>query len=148
MEITIRKATEEDFLTVLNLEHELATFEKKPEKVKNTIKQMMQEKNHFECFIAECDTQIIGMVICFFSYYISCGKSLFVNALYVKEAYRGQKIGKKLLDTVVDFAKKEDCKKISWQVEKWNTSAIKFYKQYGASIDDGYLDCDINLINQ
>jgi len=40
-----------------------------------------------------------------------------------------------LLDEVIALAKKEDCKKLRWQVSGWNTNAISFYKKIGSSID-------------
>ena len=40
MKITIRKAIEKDFFEILSLIKELATFEKAPEKVTNTVEQM------------------------------------------------------------------------------------------------------------
>ena len=47
MNITIRKADEEDFPAILNLIKELAAFEKNEDKVTNSIEQMKEEKNLF-----------------------------------------------------------------------------------------------------
>jgi hypothetical protein len=44
MRIEIRKAKEKDFSAILSLVKELATFEKAPEKVTNTVEQMKNEK--------------------------------------------------------------------------------------------------------
>ena len=45
MNVSIRKATPEDFPVILSLIRELATFEKEPEKVTNTVEQMRQEQD-------------------------------------------------------------------------------------------------------
>ncbi len=52
MNFKIRKATETDFPAILELIKELAEFEKAPEKVTNTVGQMLDEKELFRCFIA------------------------------------------------------------------------------------------------
>ena len=83
--------------------------------------------------------------ICFFAYFTWSGRSLYLDDLFVKEAYRGQQIGKRLLGAVVDFASEEQCKKVKWQVSRWNTEAQEFYKKFGAVIDDVEWNCDLVL---
>ena len=136
MEIIIRKATEKDFFAVLSLIRELAVFEKAPEKVTNSVEQMEDEKDFFRCYVAENDNgEIIGMAVFFFAYYTWVGKSLYLDDLYVKEAYRGKQIGAKLLKKIFEVAKEENCKRVSCLVSTWNSSAMEIYKKYGADID-------------
>jgi GNAT superfamily N-acetyltransferase len=136
MEIIIRKATEKDFFAILSLIKELAVFENAPEKVTNSIEQMRDEKGFFQCYVAENDNkEIVGMAVFFFAYYTWVGKSLYLDDLYVKEAYRGQKIGTKLLKKIFEIAKNENCKRISCLVSNWNGFAIEIYKKCGAEID-------------
>lgn len=143
--IKIRKAVEEDYESVMTLIKELAEYEKAPEKVTNTAEQMEREKNFFGCFVAETGTgEIVGMAVYFFAYYTWVGKSLYLDDIYVKEPYRGQKIGSLLMKKVFEIAKKEGCKRVRWQVLKWNKPAIEVYKSYGAEIDDGWLNCTFN----
>jgi len=145
MKITIRKANEKDFPAVFSLIKELAVFEKHPEKVTNSVEQMRKEKDFFQCYVAETDDkEIVGMEIFFFAYYTWSGKSLYLDDLYVKEAYRGKGIGTKLLKNVFEIAKKEHCKRVSWQVSTWNKSAIEMYKKWGAHIDDESSYCNFN----
>src|SRR5215471_10402538 len=101
MSITIRKATEKDFPAMLDLVKGLATFQKTPEKVTNTVEQMQEEKSLFECFVAENEhNEIVGMASYSFIYYTWVGKSLYLDDLYVNESYRGQKIGSQLLNKI------------------------------------------------
>jgi len=80
MNISIRKAAEEDFPSILLLIKELAAFEKSPDKVTNSVEQMRQEKHLFDCFVAETDIgSIVGMAIYFFAYYTWVGKSLYLE---------------------------------------------------------------------
>ncbi len=49
MKISIRKAAEEDFSSVISLVKELAEFQKMPEKVTTTVDQMIEEQKYFNC---------------------------------------------------------------------------------------------------
>jgi len=145
MNIRIRKATDKDFDAILSLIKELAHFEKAPEKVSNTVEQMQEEKDVFGCFIAETEkNEIVGIALYFFAYYTWIGKSLYLDDLYVKETFRGKKIGAELLKKVIEVAKNENCKRLRWQVLNWNKSAIDFYKEFGAETDDEWINCDFD----
>jgi len=145
MNSNIRKAKEEDFPAILSLIKMLAEFEKAPEKVTNSVEQMKQEKEHFQCFIAETDTrEIVGMALFYFVYYTWVGKSLYLDDIYVKESFRKQKIGTDLLRKVFEIARAENCKRVRWQVLNWNKPAIEMYKKCGAEIDDEWLNCSFD----
>ena len=140
----IRPAAEQDFEAVLGLIKELALFEKAPEKVTNTVEQMKAEQAHFQAWVAEKpDGEIVGFALFYFVYYTWVGKSLYLDDLYVKEAYRGHKIGSKLLDKVIEIGKQNNCKRIRWQVLNWNKPAIDFYKKLGANLNDEWINCDL-----
>jgi len=144
---TIRQAKEADFPAILEMIKELALFEKAPEKVRNTVEQMRDEKDFFKAFVAETDKgEIVGMALFFFAYYTWVGKSLYLDDLYVKEAYRGQGIGKALLEKVLEFARQNKCKRVRWQVLEWNTPAIEFYKKMGVTLDDEWINCDVEFL--
>jgi GNAT superfamily N-acetyltransferase len=146
MSIAIRKATEKDFTAILELVKGLATFQGTPEKVTNTIEQMREEKNLFECFVAENEKkEIVGMASYSFIYYTWVGKSLYLDDLYVRESHRGQKIGSRLLNKIFEVAKTENCKRVRWQVSEWNTNALEFYKKCGAEVDHECCNCDFNF---
>jgi GNAT superfamily N-acetyltransferase len=55
------------------------------------------------------------------------------------------KIGTRLLETIIDTARKEACKKARWQVSGWNKEAIRYYKKIGALIDPTEINCDLIL---
>lgn len=58
-------------------------------------------------------------------------KSLYIDDLCVDEHLRGQHIGKKLYDAVVDYAKEHDCYSITLNVWALNEPAMKFYEKCG-----------------
>lgn len=146
MEITIRDANETDYPQIVDLFKDFATFEKLPEKMINSVERMMKEKDFFNCFVAvTSDGRIIGYATYFFCYYTWIGKSLYMDDLYVTPEYRANGIGKKLIDRVIEFAKTSQCHKLRWQVSGWNKSAIEFYKNIGATIDNVEMNCDLML---
>lgn len=143
MEVTIRRATEADYPQVLTLIKEFALFQGTPDKVTVTAGQMQEDRDLFRCYIAEKDGEAVGFATFFFAYYSWTGKALYLDDLYVREAVRKQGIGKKLLETVISLARQERCRKVRWQVSKWNANAIDFYKSMGATIDDVEINCDL-----
>ncbi|MDA3871845.1 MAG: GNAT family N-acetyltransferase [Candidatus Marinimicrobia bacterium] len=145
MKFIIRKAIDKDFTEILSLIKELATFEKAPEKVTNSVEQMKNEKEYFKCFVAEnSQKEIVGIALYFFTYYTWVGKSLYLDDLYVKKSYRGNQIGTELLRKIFEVAKRENCKRVRWQVLNWNKSAIDMYKKSGAEIDNEWSNCDFD----
>ena len=146
MEITIRPANEMDFPEIFSLITEFSVFQGTPEKVSITVDQMQENKELFNCLVAETkDKHIIGFASFFFAYYSWSGKALYLDDLYVKETFRNQAIGKMLFDAVLVYAKNNHCNKMRWLVSKWNTNAIGFYKSIGANIDETELTCDLTL---
>lgn len=146
MDIIVRIAAAKDFPFIVSLIHEFADFQKTPGKVKITADQMMEDEALFQCYVAESGSAIVGFATFFFAYYSWSGKALYLDDLYVKAQYRKHGIGKKLLMSVIDLAKKSNCKKLRWQVSKWNDTAINFYKSIGAEVDDIEINCNYNLI--
>ncbi len=145
MAVEIKNAEKRDFDQVFNLIKEFSVFIKTPEKVSTTLDQMVRDKKLFKCLIALEDEKIIGYAFYFFGYYSWTGKSLYLDDLYVTENYRGKNIGSKLLNAIIEIARKENCTKVRWQVSDWNRNAIEFYRKHGAVIDDVERNCDLKL---
>ena len=142
---TIRSSVEADFPAVLSLVKELAVYQQTPEKVLVDVDQMIEEKEYFRCLVAENDQgEIIGIASYFFAYYTWVGKSLYLDDLVVKQSERGQGIGSKLLDAIINIAKQENCKRVRWLVSEWNHPSIEFYKKRGVEMDTESYVCDLN----
>lgn len=145
--INIRPITEADFANLIELFKALATFQKDPEKMINSVAQMVAEKELIHGFVAISERdEIIGYTTYFYAYYSWVGKSLHLDDLYIKPTYRNKGIGSKLIQSVIDHAKATNCKKVGWQVSNWNHPAIDFYKTLGATVDDSRSDCEICLM--
>jgi GNAT superfamily N-acetyltransferase len=144
MTVTIRKIDESDYLVLISLFKEFALFEKLPEKMTNSVEQMLREKEYLTGFVAVNDAdEIVGYATYFFGYYTWIGKSLYMDDLYVRPNFRGAGVGTKLINEVIAFAKAESCKKLRWQVSEWNQPAIDFYKSLGANVDAVESNCDL-----
>ena len=145
MSIVIRRSTDADIPAIFLLLNEFTTFQKTPEKLFVTEEQMKEDKDLFQCFIAEdtSSSNIVGYACFSIIYYSWSGKALYLDDLYVKETYRGHNIGSMLMNSIIAMAKESNCKKMRWQVSKWNTNAQAFYEKLGAVIDDVEINCDL-----
>ena len=125
MNAIIRKAEEQDFAAILSLIKEFSIFQKTPEKVTITFDEMITNGNLFQCFVAEAaNKDIVGFASFFFAYYSWNGKSIYLDDLYVTDTFRNQGLGKRFLEEIIALAKNSGCKKLSWQVSKWNTKPL------------------------
>jgi diamine N-acetyltransferase len=145
MDRIIRLATEEDYPAIFFLIQEFAAFQRTPHKVSNSIEQMRKEKDLFRSIVAEDNGEIVGFASYYFTYFSWTGKAIYLDDLYVVASYRGKGIGRRLLEEIISIGKRENCKRLKWQVSKWNEAAINFYKNMGAAVDDTESNCDLLL---
>ena len=145
MNAIIKRANPQDFPEILSLIKQFSVFQKSTDKVTITLEHMLEDQNLFQCFVAEVTGKIVGFASFFFAYYSWTGKALYLNDLYIQQDYRQWGIGTRLLDSIIAFAQEERCKKVRWQVSKWNENAIEFYKRKGAVIDDVEVNCDLAI---
>jgi len=138
MRFTIRNAQINDMPQVLSLIKELAVFEKEPEAVEVTIRDLendgFSENPSFHCFVAEVHGKIEGMALVYNRYSTWKGKALHLEDLIVSDVMRGSGIGSALLDEVVKYGHHLGVKRITWEVLDWNEPAIVFYEKKGANI--------------
>ena len=81
---------------------------------------------------------VMGYAFCVFVQHIDNNiltdiKTLYIDDLCVDENIRGKKIGSRLYEYVVDFAKSEGCYNVTLNVWSLNESAMKFYEKCGMS---------------
>jgi GNAT superfamily N-acetyltransferase len=58
---------------------------------------------------------------------------LHMDCLFVSEAFRGQGLGRRLVEFVFDEARIHNLSEVQWQTPDWNENAIKFYHSVGAT---------------
>ena len=139
----IRKGTQSDMPAVLNLIKELAIFEKEPHAVVITVDDLLRdgfgESPLFHTFVAEVDNQIIGTALYYYRYSTWKGRTIHLEDLIVKEDKRGSGAGFALYSEVIRQGKRDNVRRIEWNVLDWNTPAIEFYEKSGAKILNDWL---------
>ena len=114
-------------------EHQLALV---TIRVEELVRDGFGENPRFRAHIAEWDNRAAGYAL-FFGYYSTwAGPGLFLEDLFVREAFRRRGIGKGLLAAVARTAVEEHCYGIHWEVLDWNEKAIELYKALGATFRD------------
>lgn len=145
-EITIREATEADFQRLTELFREFAAFENLEHRMTNSVEKMMTEQEFFNGFVAVNPAgRIVGYATWFYCYYTFSGKSMYMDDLYITPEYQGKGLGTLLIKAVIGKARETRCNKLRWQVSEWNHTAIEFYKQLGAEIDEVERNCNLDI---
>jgi GNAT superfamily N-acetyltransferase len=85
----------------------------------------------FRALLAEWDREPAGYAFFFSCYSTFSGRGLFLEDLYVRPQFRGNKIGDSLLARVVEIALRENCSGILLNVLDWNQPAIDFFQKRG-----------------
>ena len=146
MELQIRRAEERDMEGINSLLFQVLMVHHngRPDLFKAGCKKYTDEelKNiiHDEktpIFVAvNEENQVAGYAFCIFQQHIDNNiltdiKTLYIDDLCVDENIRGQHIGKRLYEHVVQFAKEQGCYNVTLNVWSLNESAMKFYEACG-----------------
>jgi GNAT superfamily N-acetyltransferase len=139
--LSIRAATVNDVALLKDFIYELAEYEREQDQVVITEADLVRDgfgpQPKFRALIAEWDGRAAGYAL-FFGFYSTWeGRpGLFLEDLFVRQAFRGKGIGKALLANVAGIARRENCYGVRWEVLDWNQPAIDFYKRLGATFLD------------
>lgn len=135
-EFRIRTTDIDDAELVLSYIKKIALYEKLSDKVVadvDDVRKSIFEKRQAEVVIAEVDEKPIGFMLYFFSYSTFWGRAnLYLEDLFIDEAYRHQGYGKLMFKALAKIAVKNDCKRIDWMCLDWNQKSIEFYQSLGA----------------
>lgn len=137
----IRPAKREDAGAILQLIKDLAFYEKAPDEVKATEKEILEtifapSPSVFADLI-EIEGQVVAMAIWFLNYSTWQGKhGIYLEDLYVKPEFRGRGYGKALLQHLARICVERGYGRFQWWVLDWNSPAIEFYKGLGAEAMD------------
>jgi GNAT superfamily N-acetyltransferase len=140
--IVIRAAVREDTALILAFIRELADYEKLAHEVvadeAGLAMQLFGERPRAEVLIAEVDGESAGFALFFHNFSTFVGKpGLYLEDLFVRPAFRGLGLGKRLMVRLAQIAVERDCGRFEWWVLDWNAPAIAFYRRLGAiGMDD------------
>ncbi len=136
--LILRSATAADVPHILAFIRELAEYEKLAhEAVADEVRlatQLFGEHPAAEVVIAEVDGQPAGFALFFHNFSTFLGqRGLYLEDLYVRPQYRGLGLGRRLMVHLAQVAVARGCGRFEWSVLDWNTPAIAFYHNLGAS---------------
>ena len=133
--LKIRKANKKDVNEILNLLYSL----QRP-KPKTSLENLAFRKQIFKyigdndkkIIVAAYGSQIVGLVSIILLPRLNRTKlELYVPEIIVTENHRGIGIGKSLIDSCIEIAKKEKCFRIRLESGNQRKDAHKFYKKIG-----------------
>ena len=133
----IRPARKEEVGIVLQLIHDLAHYEKTPNEVEATERELLAtifiDNPKVFCDVVDVDGEIAGMAIWFLNYSTWQGKhGIYLEDLFIKPEYRGHGYGKALLKHLAKICDEKGYGRFQWWVLDWNSPAIEFYRSLGA----------------
>jgi GNAT superfamily N-acetyltransferase len=137
MSIRIDAATPADVPVILELIRELAEFERLLDEVSATEAQLHEHlfgpQPKAEVAMARIDGEVAGFALYFHNFSTFLTKpGIYLEDLYVRQKFRGQGCGERLLQHLAKTALERGCGRLEWSVLDWNQRAIDFYKELGA----------------
>lgn len=69
-------------------------------------------------------------------------KVLYLEDIFVREAYRRNGIGNMFLERLEQIARENDCLKMTWKCLSWNQNSQSFYEHIGAKLDEEWVIYD------
>ncbi|MDR1114099.1 MAG: GNAT family N-acetyltransferase [Candidatus Margulisbacteria bacterium] len=132
--ISLRRGTEADTELLLEFIRALAEYEHLVvTSDAETLRRDVFLDKRAEVVFAEIAGQPAGLALFFFTYSTFSGrKVIYLEDVFVKEAFRGQGIGRELLRYVARLAVAQNCDRLDWAALSWNKPAQDFYQKLGA----------------
>ena len=139
--LEIRGVVREDIPALLELLREFAEYEKLVQYLEVDAERL--ERAFFgddatvEGLIAREGARAVGYAFFFPNFASFRGqRGFYLEDIYIRPAYRGHGIGQAILRELARLAASRGFERIDFVVLDWNTSAIGFYKQLGAEMDE------------
>jgi len=136
-DIRIVPALERDTPVILSLIRDLAEYERLGHEVEATEEDIREslfgDWPGAEVVLAYVGGDLAGFALFFHNYSTFLGRrGLYLEDLFVRPAYRGRGVGRRLLAHLARLAVERKCGRMEWWVLDWNESAIRFYRSIGA----------------
>jgi GNAT superfamily N-acetyltransferase len=139
----------EDAKNIARLVQGLAIYEKEPDAVNCTLDDYILDGggkeplfyclllDYYEKDSADASRHTCGMAFMYFGYVLSQGRFLYLEDLFLEEAYRKQGGGTLILQTLAEIGLHLDCSQFYWTALDWNSPALNLYEKVGAKIQKG-----------
>jgi GNAT superfamily N-acetyltransferase len=141
MSLIIRRAVRDDGTRIVELDRELARFEKlRPPDDQEAARVLswIFDTEKLEALVAELDGQVEGIAL----FYETPGSTfrarlfLYLEDLVVSEGARSRGVGEALMAALAREAVARNAYRLEWSVLDWNEGAIRFYHRLGAKQND------------
>lgn len=131
-----------DVPTILGLIRGLAEYENAAEKVEATEEILGRTLAHYDpststfsegyartLLVTDPDGTVAGMAVYFFNFSTWTGVAgIYLEDLFIKEAYRKKGYGKRLLKELAGEVLKVGGKRLEWSCLDWNEPSLQFYE--------------------
>jgi diamine N-acetyltransferase len=141
---------EEDTETIMRLVRGLAVYEKELDNVHVTADDYRRDGGSDEPLFysvlledtAEPATHgkppyCCGMFVLYFGYELGKGRFLYLEDLFLEEAYRKLGGGSLAMKTLAEMSLGLGCQNFYWVALDWNTPALNLYEKIGAKVQEG-----------
>lgn len=134
---SFRLAVAEDVPEILAKIRALALYEQAAEEVRATPESLTEwlfEKRAAETVMVELSgVGVVGIAVFFqnFSTWTGTG-GMYLEDLYIDEAYRGGGLGRKIMAHLADICVERGWQRLDWTCLDWNEPSLGFYKSIGA----------------
>jgi len=133
----IRSATKADVPVILSFIKKLADYERLSHEVVATEKLLLEtlfgRRRTAEVALGYFKREPVGFVLFYHNFSTFLGRpGIYIEDLFVDEAFRRRGFGGALLRHVAKLAKQRNCGRLEWSVLDWNEPAISFYRKLGA----------------
>lgn len=135
--IEVRAANQGDVPIIAEFIRKLAEYERLADEVAlseaQLAKTLFGERRFGEVLLADVEGSPVGFAIYYFGYSTFLAQPvLYLEDIFVLEAFRRKGVGKRLFGELLEIARKEGCGRFEWSVLDWNKCAIEFYESIGA----------------
>jgi GNAT superfamily N-acetyltransferase len=135
--LEIRQASADDVPVILSFIRKLADYERLSHEAVATEDSLRETlfgaPSIAEVAIGYFENHPVGFVLFFHNYSTFLGRpGIYIEDLFVDEAFRRRGFGAALLHHVAQLAKQRKCGRLEWSVLDWNEPAIQFYRKLGA----------------
>ncbi len=137
---------EKDMDAVYELYQEFAAYEKLEDYFSATredMKKLIFQDKLLHILKAEVEEELAGLAAYYYQLVsFPAKKVLYLEDIFVREAYRGKGIGNLFLKKLEETAREKDCLKMTWKCLGWNQSSRSFYEHIGARLDEEWVVYD------
>ena len=146
MTVTIRDAARSDAPLIVQFIEDLADYERLRHEAVATVVDIERElfgpSPKVFCQIADWNGRPAGFALWFYTFSTFLGRhGIYLEDLFVRDAYRGHGIGQALLGHLAKRCVTEKLGRLEWSVLDWNEPAIGFYERQGAVLRKEWIGC-------